>query len=128
MLDYFAQGIILHLGFRQPYDYIFSLKKFDMLFLNNIRIKTSNIMFKLYRVDFITLWKSYQIGFLLTLPHKYGSWFSYWIAIIAQQFQKWRIMWGKVFKKGQSKICGRQPLKSFQWYGLPQQTISRQIF
>ena len=24
-------------------------------------------------------------------------------------------MWDKVFKKGPSKICGRQPLKNFTW-------------
>ena len=36
--------------------------------------------------------------------------------------------WGKVFKNGQSKICGRQPLKNLKWYGLPRQTISLQIF
>ena len=25
--------------------------------------------------------------------------------------------WHKVFKNGQSKICGRQPLKNLKWYG-----------
>ena len=25
----------------------------------------------------------------------------------------------KIFKNGPSKICGRQPLKNFKWYGLP---------
>ena len=34
----------------------------------------------------------------------------------------------KVFKKGPSKICGRQPLKNLKWYGMPKQTISLQIF
>ena len=28
------------------------------------------------------------------------------------------IIWVKVFKNGPSKICGREPLKNFQWYGL----------
>ena len=27
-------------------------------------------------------------------------------------------IWIKVFKNGPSKICGRQPLKNFKWYGL----------
>ena len=27
--------------------------------------------------------------------------------------------WDKVFKNGQSKICGRQPSKNLNWYGLP---------
>ena len=30
-------------------------------------------------------------------------------------------IWGEVFKNGLSKICGRQPLKNLNWYGLPQQ-------
>ena len=25
----------------------------------------------------------------------------------------------KVFKSGPSKVCGRQPLKNFKWYGRP---------
>ena len=37
-------------------------------------------------------------------------------------------IWVTVFKNGPSKICGRQPLKHFKWYGLPKQTISLQIF
>ena len=36
--------------------------------------------------------------------------------------------WGKVFKNGPSKICGRQPLKNLKGYGLLKQTISLQIF
>ena len=36
--------------------------------------------------------------------------------------------WGKVFKNGPSKICGRQPLKYLKRYGLPRQTVSLQIF
>ena len=27
-------------------------------------------------------------------------------------------IWGKVFKSGPSKICGRQPLKNLRGYGL----------
>ena len=27
------------------------------------------------------------------------------------------IIWGKVFKNGPSKICGRQPLKNLNWLG-----------
>ena len=38
------------------------------------------------------------------------------------------VIWGKVFKDGLSKMCGRQSLKNLKWYGLPQQTISLQIF
>ena len=34
----------------------------------------------------------------------------------------------KVFKNGQSKICGRQPLKNLKGYGLLKRTISRHIF
>ena len=32
--------------------------------------------------------------------------------------------WGKVFKNGPSKICGRQSLKNFKGYGLLKKTIS----
>ena len=32
---------------------------------------------------------------------------------------------GQSFKNGQSKICGRQPLKNLKWYGLIKQTISQ---
>ena len=35
-------------------------------------------------------------------------------------------IWGKAFKSGSRKICGRQPLKNFKGYG--KQTISIQIF
>ena len=35
--------------------------------------------------------------------------------------QAYNAMWGKVFKNGPSKICGRQPLKNLKWY---EQTIS----
>ena len=35
--------------------------------------------------------------------------------------------WGKVFKNGPSKICGRQPLKKLKWYRLLGQTKSLQI-
>ena len=28
-------------------------------------------------------------------------------------------IWDKVFKNGPSKICGTQPLKNLNWYGLP---------
>ena len=34
----------------------------------------------------------------------------------------------KVFKIGPSKTCGRQYLKNLKGYGLPKQSISRQIF
>ena len=37
-------------------------------------------------------------------------------------------IWGKVFKNGRKKICGRQPLKNFKSYGLLRQRISLQIF
>ena len=36
-------------------------------------------------------------------------------------------IWDKVFKKGPPEICGRQPLKNLNCYGLPQQTVSLQI-
>ena len=36
--------------------------------------------------------------------------------------------WGKVFKGGLSKFCGRQPLKNLKGYGLLKQTISTEIF
>ena len=29
------------------------------------------------------------------------------------------LIWDKVFKNGQSKICGRQPFKYLRGYGLP---------
>ena len=35
---------------------------------------------------------------------------------------------GRGVKDGPSKICGRQPFKNLKWYGLPQQTISFQMF
>ena len=37
-------------------------------------------------------------------------------------------IWHKVFKRGPSKICGRQPLKILRRYGLLKHTISLQIF
>ena len=33
--------------------------------------------------------------------------------------------WGKVFKNGPSKICGRQPLKKLKWYDLLRQNHCR---
>ena len=36
--------------------------------------------------------------------------------------------WGKVFKSGLHKICGRQCLKNLKVYGLLKQTISLQNF
>ena len=27
----------------------------------------------------------------------------------------WKYIWGKIFKNGPGKICGRQPLKNFPW-------------
>ena len=33
-------------------------------------------------------------------------------------------MWDKVFKSGPSKICGRQPLKTFKGYGLLEYFVS----
>ena len=36
--------------------------------------------------------------------------------------------WVKVFKNGPSKIYGRKTFKKLNWYGLPKQTISLQIF
>ena len=38
------------------------------------------------------------------------------------------VKWDKVFKNGQSKTCGRQPLKKLKLYGLLKQTVSLQIF
>ena len=38
------------------------------------------------------------------------------------------LIWDKVFKNKQSKICGRQPLKNLKGYGLLKQTITLQIF
>ena len=35
---------------------------------------------------------------------------------------------GQGIQNGLSKMCGRQPLKNLKLYGLPQQTISHQIF
>ena len=32
-----------------------------------------------------------------------------------------QVTWVKVFKNGPSKICERQPLKQFKWYGLRKQ-------
>ena len=37
-------------------------------------------------------------------------------------------IWGKVFKIGLSKFCGRQPLKNLKGYSLLKQTILLQIF
>ena len=31
---------------------------------------------------------------------------------------KVKVIWDKVFKNGQSKICGRQPLKNLKRYGM----------
>ena len=32
-----------------------------------------------------------------------------------------KVKWDKVFKNGPSKICGKPPLTSVKWYGLPKQ-------
>ena len=47
--------------------------------------------------------------------------------LIFYWYRKWNI-WVRVFKNGPSKISGRHPLKNLKGYGLPQQTISLQIF
>ena len=36
--------------------------------------------------------------------------------------------WGKVFKNGQNKIYGRQPLKNLKQHNLLKQTISLKMF
>ena len=46
------------------------------------------VMFTLDRIDFITVWKSYQIGFLFTQQHKVASSFSFRIATITERSQK----------------------------------------
>ena len=38
------------------------------------------------------------------------------------------VIWEKVLKNGQSKVCGRQPLEILKCYGLLKQTILFQIF
>ena len=38
-----------------------------------------------------------------------------------------KYLWDNPFKKGPSRICGRQPLKNLKWYGL-KQTILLQFF
>ena len=55
---------------------------------------------------------------------------TFWISSNYVQFDYdiWLNIWFKVFKNGPSKICGRQPFKNLKWYGLPQQTISFQMF
>ena len=30
----------------------------------------------------------------------------------------WKYIWGKIFKNGPCKICGRQPLKKFPWHDI----------
>ena len=35
--------------------------------------------------------------------------------------KKNKVEWDQVFKKGPSKICGRQLLKNLEWYGLLKQ-------
>ena len=37
-------------------------------------------------------------------------------------------IWGKIFKNGPSKICGRQPLKKLKGYGLLKQRLSSTSF
>ena len=37
-------------------------------------------------------------------------------------------IWGKIFKSGPSKVCGRQRLNNMKWYGLLRQTILLEIF
>ena len=43
-------------------------------------------------------------------------------------FRTLLVIWVKVFKNGPRKICGRQPLKTLKWYGLPVDHIPLQIF
>ena len=51
----------------------------------------ANIMFTLYRIDLMVVWKSYRIGFLFTLQQRFLSWFSYRIALTTQRSQKWYV-------------------------------------
>ena len=39
--------------------------------------------------------------------------------VFSSCIEKLKNIWDKVFKKGPSKICGRQPLKDLKGYGLP---------
>ena len=51
------------------------------------------------------------------------------VAIVLPVFQFLaNIIWDQLLKNGQSKICGRKPLKTLKRYGLLTQIISFKIF
>ena len=61
-------------------------------------------------------------GFVVTL-HFLGNKLRHVCFVISSSFMR-----DKIFKNGQSKICGRQPLNNLERYGLLKHTISHQIF
>ena len=55
-----------------------------------------------------------------------NSWTFHDFHFIADIWQGFK--WGKVFKSGLSKFCGRQSLKNLKGYGVLKHTISFEIF
>ena len=37
------------------------------------------------------------------------------VSFVSERLLQYTIIWGKVFKNGPSKICGKQPSKNFTW-------------
>ena len=82
------------------------------------------IRLRLQNYDWLRLQKRIDFRDLWSVTRKFElSPFSLQVHFL----KKFRLRWGKVFKNGPSKICGRQALQTFN-YGLLRQTISLQIF
>ena len=50
------------------------------------------------------------------------------ISFFAQCVEQEKALWDNLFKNGERKVCGRQPIKNLKWYDLPKETISLKIF
>ena len=100
--------------------YIFPLRKLKIFLFSEILTKNQNSglqHWQKFNISDVTFYSA-----LFTEIFKYGS---------DRKLCKADIPWNirvKVFKNGASKIFGRKPLKNLKWYGLPKQTIPRQIF
>ena len=67
-----------------------------------------------------------------------GNWHSFQKTIMSLTYKKSAVLFlnksfipvesDKVSNNGPSKICGKQPLKKLNWYGLLRQSIPLQIF
>ena len=85
-----------------------------------------NITFSLVVIVF---WEASSKVYIVNLWGFCGIWRNIFLhKRVFWLFSFSKIIWGKVFKNGPSKICGRQRYEDLKWYGLLRQTISLQIF